>query len=68
MKRQLTKLEEIFLIDVTDNSLISKVYKQLIELIIKTKTKTKKQKQSKNEQKIQTDISPRKTYGWPIGT
>ena len=40
--------------DVIDKELISKYYKQFIQLNIKKKTN-----QSKNEQKVKTDISPK---------
>ena len=39
MKRQPTKWEKIFANDMTDKKLISKIYKQLIQLSIKNKTK-----------------------------
>ena len=47
MKRQPTELEKIFANEVTDKGLISKIYKQLMQLYVKIQTT-----QSKNGQKI----------------
>ena len=41
MKRQSTEWEKIFSNDMTNIELISKIYKQLIQLNIKTKTQLK---------------------------
>ena len=64
MKRKLSEWEKIFVNEATDNGLISKIYKKLIQLNIKKKQTT----QLKNGQKTQVDISPKKTYRWPRGT
>ena len=53
--------ETIFENDETDKELISKIYKQLIQLNIKKKNP------SKNGQNTYIDISPKKTYRWPTG-
>ena len=60
MKRQATEKEKIFTNDMTDKGLISKTHKQLIWLNIKNNT-------SRNGQKIQIDISSKKTYRSPTG-
>ena len=49
--------EKVFVNDVTDKGLISKIYKQLIKLSNK-----KKMTKSKNGQKTQIDISSKKIY------
>ena len=68
MKRQPMDWEKIFAndVNVTDKGLTSKIYKQQIQF--DNNNNKSQTTQSKNGQKIQLDISPKKTYRWPIGT
>ena len=62
-KRQPIEWKKIFVNDMTDKGLISRIYKQLIQLNIK-RTKNP----IKNGQKARIDIFPKKTYRWATGT
>ena len=63
MTRQPTEWEKIFGNDATNKDLISKLYKQHIQL----NNNNKKQiTQSKNGQKTKIDIAQNKTYIWPV--
>ena len=56
MKRTPTKLEKIFANNVSDNRLIFKMYKELIQLNIKKKKKMEKQAKVLNQHFSKEDI------------
>ena len=55
--------EKIIANETTDKGLISKIYKQIIQLIAR-----KQITQSKSGRKTETDIFPKKTYRWLTNT
>ena len=63
VKRQSSEWEKIIENETTDKGLISKIYKQLIQLIPEKQTT-----QSKSGIKTQTGISPKKTSKWLTNT
>ena len=63
MKRQPSEWEKIIANETSDKGLISKIYKQLIQLIPEKQTT-----QSKSGEKTQTGISPKKTSEWLTNT
>ena len=62
MKRQLTDWEKIFANDATNKGLVSK-NKQFMKL-----SSIKTTNQIKMGRRPKIDISPKKTFIWPIGT
>ena len=73
MKRQPMKWEKIFANDMTDiytNSSYNATTKNQTKYTNGSYNATTKNQttQSKNGQKTLIDISPKKTYRWPIGT
>ena len=62
MKRQPTEWEKIFANPMSDNWLISKIYKEIILL------NRKKNNPVKTWTKGLINIFPKKTYKWPTGT
>ena len=64
VKRQPSEWEKIIANGTIDKELISKIYKQLIQL----NNSNNKKSPVKNGQKTKRDISLKTTYRWPIGT
>ena len=63
MKRQPSEWEKTIANETTDKGLISKIQKQLTQLLTEKQTT-----QSKSGKKTSTDISPKKTYSWLANT
>ena len=63
VKRQPSEWEKIIANETTDKGLISKIQKQLTQLLTEKQTT-----QSKSGKKTETDISPEKTHRWLTNT
>ena len=63
MKRQPIEWEKIFANDISDKELVSKIYKELMQLIT-----GKTIIQLKSRQRTLIHMFPKKTYRWPTDT
>ena len=75
IKKQAKDWEKIFAKHISEKELVSKIFMELLKLNNKKtknpppkKRRRKQRTQFKNEQKIRTDTSPRKTNKWQIST
>ena len=64
MKQQSIEWEKIVANDIAHKGLISRLYKELIQLNQTNKQTNKQTLNVKNEQRPLTDIFPKKTYRW----
>ena len=62
-EKKTQRRDKIFINYLSDKGLVSRIHK--VHLQFKTKPQTT---QLRNEQKMSSDISPKKIYKWPIST